>query len=52
MLAENCRQFSGTEKDDSSENEHVERNSPRTPNAKAQDTRQFHLREARPSLSL
>jgi len=51
MAAENCRTPSANEKDDPSEHEHVEPNSQRTPNAKA-EAAQFHSRKASLSLLL
>jgi hypothetical protein len=50
-LAENAAGFRLTRKDNPSENEHVEPNSPRTPNANA-ETGQFHLLKASISLLL
>jgi len=51
MAGGECRRLSANEKDNPSENEHVEPNSPRTPNANA-ETGQFHLLKASISLLL
>ena len=45
-LAENWRQRTANERDDFSENEHVEHNSPSIPAIKREDADQLHLRDA------
>jgi hypothetical protein len=51
-LAENCRQLSANEKRDFSDNEHVELDPSRTPNAKENNIGHCHVCETSTSLLL